>query len=330
VAEIAVMVIDPGGNRFAQLVDDRLPIRTLVPPLVERLGLPRELNYLLVPAGATRGLPVDQSLAQSGYGAGAQLHLVPARDSLFDTVMKRIYAEAKDYAKKKLKEFAKQRLEMLFRADPNYPDPAGLAVQLGVDNLPFASAGGAAPGPAVAAPPPDAPAPAPAPADPVATKSAATEPTTGCLVLIVIVAGIVAYANRADIKKWWDRQPFNKQNAPGLKQQQQPQQQQDPYGVFVGGGYDEVIVGRRSVSLDTPTTDLTGWGLDNRKKVRDVNPTFRMVLGPFDTADKARQAYNESKIAGTERDRPNGGATVARFRFDNKEHMIDNATRVLR
>lgn len=328
-AEIAVMVIDPGTNRFAQLVDDRLPVRTLIPPLVERLGLPRELNYLLVPAGATRGLPVDQSLAQCGIGAGAQLHLVPARDSVFDVVMKRIYAEAKDCAKKKLKEFAKQRLEMLLSADPNYPDPAGLAVQCGLDGPRGAGGPGAygASAPIPAAPLPVAGAPAPTPAGPAAASSGAA----GCFVIILIVGGIAAYANRTDIEKWWNKQQIGRQNAPAVKNQpQQKQQQQDPYGVFVGGGYDEVIVGRMSVILDTPTPNLSGWGLDNTKKVRDLNPNFRMVLGPYDTADDARRAYDANKIAGSQYDRPNGGATVARFRFDGKEHMIDNATRVLR
>src|SRR5947208_3369406 len=98
-ADIAIMVIDPGNNRFAQLVDHNLPVRHLIPQLVARLGLPRELNYQLILAGARQGLRIDYSLASSGVQAGAQVYLIPARDKVFDLVLNRLYDEAKKYVK---------------------------------------------------------------------------------------------------------------------------------------------------------------------------------------------------------------------------------------
>ncbi len=312
-ADIAVMVIDPGGNRFAQLVDDQLPVRTLIPALVGRLGLPPELNYLIVPAGHSRGLPVANSLAQSGIAAGAQLYLVPARDTVFDQVMKKLYEEARDYAKKKLWEYARQRLELIFRTEPEYPDPAGLTRTV--------------PGAPTPGPPFGLPTGAPAPAPPAAARptgaEAGAESSAGCFVVLIVV-GVIAAA--VYWKPWEKVKLPGKQNAPGAKAVQKA----ETYGVYVGGGYDEVIVGRMSDILDTPTPQLVGWGLDNTKKVKDTGATFRMVLGPFNTADEARRAYEDSKIAGTERDLPLARGTVARFRFDGKDHMIDNATRVLR
>jgi hypothetical protein len=102
-----------------------------------------------------------------------------------------------------------------------------------------------------------------------------------------------------------------------------------PYGVFVGGGYNEVIVGQLPVILETPSSSLVGWGTD-AKKVKDTGAKFTMVLGPFQTMEEARRAYEENKIPGSERIKPFASGTSARFKFDGAEHDIDNALRLLR
>lgn len=103
----------------------------------------------------------------------------------------------------------------------------------------------------------------------------------------------------------------------------------EPYGVFVGGEYNEVIVGQESVILDATVSSLVGWGRDSSKKVRDTGATFRMVLGPFKTAEEARRAFDENKVPNSERIKPFASGTCARFKFDDKEHDIDNAFRLL-
>ena len=103
----------------------------------------------------------------------------------------------------------------------------------------------------------------------------------------------------------------------------------EKYGVYVGGGYNEVIVGQLSVIMSAPASTLVGWGTDRTKTVRDTGASFRMVLGPFDTAAQARQAYQDNIVAGSQRVKPAARGTVARFKFDGQEHDIDNAMRLL-
>ena len=40
----------------------------------------------------------------------------------------------------------------------------------------------------------------------------------------------------------------------------------DPYGVFIGGPYNEVIVGQLSVIMEATTPSLVGWGQDYSKR----------------------------------------------------------------
>lgn len=103
----------------------------------------------------------------------------------------------------------------------------------------------------------------------------------------------------------------------------------EPYGVFIGGGYNEVIVGQESVILEANTTTLVGWGTDSTKKVKDTGATFKMILGPFKTAEEARQAFDANKVPDSERIKPFASGKSARFKFDGKEHDIDNAFRLL-
>ncbi len=53
-SEIAVRVVHPGGERTAQLLDDRAPARELVAVLVVRLALPDGPNYRLVDESSGR------------------------------------------------------------------------------------------------------------------------------------------------------------------------------------------------------------------------------------------------------------------------------------
>lgn len=109
-----------------------------------------------------------------------------------------------------------------------------------------------------------------------------------------------------------------------------PGKSPDPYGVFVGGGYNEVIVGQLPVILEARSSSLIGWGNDSSKKVKDTGAKFTMVLGPFKTAEEARKAYEANKVPGSQRIKPLATGTCARFTFDGKEHDIDNALRMLR
>jgi hypothetical protein len=49
-AEIAVVIIEPGDRRSAQLLDNNRPVRELLSLLLERLRLPKNVNYHLIPA----------------------------------------------------------------------------------------------------------------------------------------------------------------------------------------------------------------------------------------------------------------------------------------
>jgi hypothetical protein len=98
----------------------------------------------------------------------------------------------------------------------------------------------------------------------------------------------------------------------------------DPYAVFVVGVYNEVIVGRRSAIEAARQSSLTGWGLSNQT-VKQSGAKFTMIRGPFRTAAEARQAYQANLIPNSTRVKPLALGTVARFRFDGKEHGIDNA-----
>jgi hypothetical protein len=101
----------------------------------------------------------------------------------------------------------------------------------------------------------------------------------------------------------------------------------EKYGVYLAG--NDIISGQLGVILEMPSSSLIGWGLDNSKKVKDMGRPFELKAGPFDTAAEAGAAYEDSKVAGSEHGRPLGLGPVATFKFDGKEHSVDNATRFL-
>jgi hypothetical protein len=125
-AEIALAILEPNGKRWAQLLEDQIPIGDLIVILVDRLELPKELNYQLIPSET--GSPLDKkiTLGTAGIIAGAELMLKPIPDLIFAKLRDKLYKEMKKQAEKKLMEEAKSLYEKLGRLDPEHPDPDGL------------------------------------------------------------------------------------------------------------------------------------------------------------------------------------------------------------
>jgi hypothetical protein len=125
-AEIAVVIIDPEDERWAQLVEDQARVRDLLPGIVRDLELPDELNYELFIPKKNKALAASVTLAAAGVKAGGELLLKVVRDTLFLKLLDKLYDEAKDYVKDQLWDMAKDRLKAILRLDPEFPDPAGL------------------------------------------------------------------------------------------------------------------------------------------------------------------------------------------------------------
>src|SRR4051812_29649350 len=125
-AQIAVTILDPSNKRSAQLVETRLPIRDLIPPIVKLLELPSQATYQLYLLGNEAALPADKTLAESGIPAGAELQLKPVRNQILKAILEKLYDEAKGYVEDQAWDMAKAKLEALFALDPYYPDPLTL------------------------------------------------------------------------------------------------------------------------------------------------------------------------------------------------------------
>jgi TolB protein len=125
-AEIAITVVDPAGNRFARRVDNYALVRHVLPTFVKELGLPSELYYHLIPAGTRSKLPIEKSLVSCSVRPGAELLLIPVRDAVFERVTQRLYDEAQQLLAADQQDLAHARLDQLFRVLPDHPDPAGL------------------------------------------------------------------------------------------------------------------------------------------------------------------------------------------------------------
>jgi hypothetical protein len=336
-AEIALLVIDPRGDKHAELVEDSRPVRDLIPVLVRRLGMPAELGYQMIPAATGRALPVDFSPARSGVGAGSEVYLNPVRDDLFTSVLRQLYKEAKDHVRDRLWKLAREKLEEIMRVDPQYPDPAGIVHVVFNRTVEPRSPGAEPRGRSRGRPRRqqlDYGRDAAVSAAPGGSSGAAS--VLGVLVVLAGL-GIAAYV-------WvpWDKvkQEFQKHqqqaqvNAPGKVNDPKPQlEEKDAYAIWLVGDGEEVICGRRSEIEKTPTGHLHGWGLDNVKTVGESGVSFKMARGPFPTAEEARKAYEAELIPGSTRDHNVANYTSAQFRFSTKKdqrHMIDNATRFLR
>jgi len=191
-AEIDVVIIDPGSYRFHQLLDNYMAMRALVPLLVTRLGLPEELKYQLIPKATGRPMQLTDTLAGIGARPGAEIELKPVRDDAFARILDDLYKEAEKYVAEQLWHLAKQKLDAVFRLDPRHPDPKELKQTIDVH---IQVTPGAPPIP----PQTQSPAPASAPAS-----------SAGCWVIFVVVVVVVLFV--------W--KPWNASNSNSNKQKQ--------------------------------------------------------------------------------------------------------------
>ena len=129
---IAVKVLDPAGQHWAQLLNPLHTVSQLVPLLVERINLPEELKYELVPEESGKPLGVNESLSGAGITAGAALLLRPVKDGLFAAFMDALYDEAIKFAAENVWDKAKSSLETIYRLNPNYADKQGLWKKVGI------------------------------------------------------------------------------------------------------------------------------------------------------------------------------------------------------
>lgn len=112
-AEIAVAVRDPGGNKFAQLLHDDLPVRELTLILADRLSLPTKLNYQLINLANGKTLDASKSLKAARVSAGSELQLKPIRDKAFDLLVEALKDEIAGEIKGEVKKEAAQTLGRL-------------------------------------------------------------------------------------------------------------------------------------------------------------------------------------------------------------------------
>ena len=121
--EVAMTVIEPGGRRWAQLLNVDWALNDLLPLILSRLDLPERINYELLHMRSGHVLAKGDSLRGVGIAPGEELQLRPVRNKLFLDLMDALYGEAVGYVGKQLWGQVESRLETLFRLDPNYPDP---------------------------------------------------------------------------------------------------------------------------------------------------------------------------------------------------------------
>ena len=142
--EVAFSIIDLNGKGWPQLLDVDRPVAHLLPNLVESLGMPRELNYVLIPKWANLPLDSNHTLAEYRIPGGAELFLRPLRDHLLKMLLDKLYDEAKDEIKDRLIDLAKEKLKKILQLDPTYPDPLHLKEQAGLlPQAPLTTKGGA-------------------------------------------------------------------------------------------------------------------------------------------------------------------------------------------
>ncbi len=93
--------------------------------------------------------------------------------------------------------------------------------------------------------------------------------------------------------------------------------------MFLAG--DDILVGVRREIEVIPTCRLRGWGTDCRKLVGQAARLQRLA-GPFGSKDEATRWYCANIIPGSYFRPPLASFLQgARFRFDDKPHMITNA-----
>jgi len=125
-AQIAVTILDPRGQRSAQLIETMVPVREVIPPIVKALQLPESASYELTPVGAEEALPGEKTPAACGVAPGAELRLTPERNRVLQAILDKLYEEVEDHIKEQAWELAEEKLEALLQLDPDYPDTRGL------------------------------------------------------------------------------------------------------------------------------------------------------------------------------------------------------------
>lgn len=226
--EVAMTVIEPGGRRWAQLLNVDWALSDLLPLILSRLDLPERINYELLHVRSGHVLGKGDSLRGVGIAPGEELQLRPVRNKLFFDLMDALYGQAVDYAAKELWGQVESRLETIFRLDPGYPDPQNVLGAMAAAGRPMSVPGymGSAPagGPPGASGPPTytagpypaaarpgggssdplnaAPRPQPAAAQPIGPAPSGPSPAgavakpgrSSCGVVALILGGLVLLA----------------------------------------------------------------------------------------------------------------------------------------
>lgn len=181
---INVVIVDPGGYRFDQLLDSYTAMRALVPLLVQRLGLPDELKYQLIPRATGEPMQVTDTLSSIGASPGSEIDLRPVRDDVFARIVEGLRKKAEGYIVDQLWALAKGKLDALLRIDPENREAKQLQSQIAIhidisapSSPPVFTDVGSQPGAASAG----------------QTASATQASKAGCWVVIAIVVVIVAY-----------------------------------------------------------------------------------------------------------------------------------------
>lgn len=212
-SEVAMTVIEPGGRRWAQLLDVGWTVRDLLPLILSRLDLPDQIDYDLRHVRSDRVLKPGDTLQGIGIAAGEELQIAPVRNKFLYDLLNKLYDEAVGYVAKQLWGQAESRLETIRRLDPEYPDPKGIWPAVAART---AAAAAAASGPSVygkgepAAPassgqpgyakgepvaPPTYTPPPPGSSPPTAAAAqlpkAPAKPRSACAVLAILLGGIL-------------------------------------------------------------------------------------------------------------------------------------------
>jgi hypothetical protein len=127
--EFIFSILDLNNRIWPQALDVDRPVQQLLPGLAQRLDMPHELNYVLIPAGSNQPLDGRWTLAQLRIPVGAQLYLRPQRDPILKKLLDELYDQARDELKDRLLDQAKAKLKKVFDLDPWYPDPLHLKEQ---------------------------------------------------------------------------------------------------------------------------------------------------------------------------------------------------------
>ncbi|MEW6242093.1 MAG: hypothetical protein AB1564_14910 [Chloroflexota bacterium] len=126
-AEISVTIIDHRGRQSEQHLNNAVAARQVISSLVERLDLPKDLDYELVPAVADASpIPAHLTLTQAGITPGMELLLRAERNEKLTGYLEKLYDEVLDHVKDRLWDMARAKLEELFKLDPAHADPLNL------------------------------------------------------------------------------------------------------------------------------------------------------------------------------------------------------------